>query len=338
MAHYYAQPDNPSCHDSFLDVVTNIVGILIILVVVAGLRAKNAPVHASMLDEPPSSPGQADLRNDLAAEQALRHDILHTAEQIRALGQESLARFHERDQMATLVSFLEHKIQSHRDQLDAKARREFELVQSLSEARHRLDQLERQRIALERSEPESVVIQSLPTPLSKTVDSQEVHFQLRAGRVSYIPLEKLLEQFKADALRHMHKLLEVPEFTETVGPEGGFRLRYTIQRCDVSVETQLKTGRGAYAQLKHWTLIPISSQLGEPLERALAEGSSFRQTVAALKPGKTTITLWVYPDSFDQYRALRQELYRQGFAVAGRPLPEGVPIGGAPQGSKSAAE
>ena len=42
-----AKEDAASGHDSFLDIVANIVGILIILVMVVGVRARNAPVQAS---------------------------------------------------------------------------------------------------------------------------------------------------------------------------------------------------------------------------------------------------------------------------------------------------
>jgi hypothetical protein len=151
-------------------------------------------------------------------------------------------------------------------------------------------------------------------------------------------LDRLLERFKADVRRQMYKLMDLPELTDTVGPEGGFRLRYTMERRDVSVETQVRTGQGAYVQLKQYTLIPTSSELGEPIQTALAEGSEFGQRLAGLRPGKTTITVWVYPDSFAAFRQLRKDLYGRGFAVAGRPLPDGVPIGGSPGGTKSAAE
>ena len=51
-----------------------------------------------------------------------------------------------------------------------------------------------------------------------------------------------------------------------------------------------------------------------------------------------TITLWTYPGSFDDFRKLKKELYRLGFPVAARPLPDGVPISASSQGSKSTAE
>ncbi len=55
-------------------------------------------------------------------------------------------------------------------------------------------------------------------------------------------------------------------------------------------------------------------------------------------PDRTTVTVWVYPDSFNQFRTLKAELFRRRFLTAGRPLPEGHPIGGSPDGSRSASQ
>lgn len=337
MARFRGEESNPGCHDSFLDVVTNIVGILIILVVVAGLRAKNAPVQASVVKDPRLEAAQDGLQGDLAAEQSVRQDIFHTVEQIRAIEREGLLRFQQREQLATLLAILEHKLKTHREQLDAKAREDLDLAKVLLEARQKLEQIERERQRVETSEPEPILVENYPTPLSKTVDGEETHFQLRGGRIASIPLKRLLDRFKADVQRQLYKLMDMPELSDVVGPEGGFRLRYVMERDDAPPEVQLQRGQGTYASLKQWSLIPVSNQIGEPLEAALAEGSDFRQTLASLRPG-TTVTLWVYPDSFAEFRLLRKELYRLNYPVAGRPLPEGTPIGGSPRGSKSAAE
>ena len=74
------------------------------------------------------------------------------------------------------------------------------------------------------------------------------------------------------------------------------------------------------------------------VEQALADGSQFRRVLSGFRPSKTTITIWTYPDSFAEFRRLKQQLYQLGFPTAARPLPDGVPIGGSPHGTKSAAE
>jgi hypothetical protein len=45
--------------------------------------------------------------------------------------------------------------------------------------------------------------------------------------------------------------------------------------------------------------------------------------------------MWVYPDSFAAYRALRDYLHGRDVVVAGRPLPEGVQIASSRSGSVS---
>jgi hypothetical protein len=59
--------------------------------------------------------------------------------------------------------------------------------------------------------------------------------------------------------------------------------------------------------------------------------------LSGVKPD-TTVTLWCYPDSFEGYRAIRAELHRLGIPTAGRPLPDGAPIGGSTEGSKSVVQ
>jgi hypothetical protein len=63
-----------------------------------------------------------------------------------------------------------------------------------------------------------------------------------------------------------------------------------------------------------------------------------RTILAAFDPRQATVTVWVYPDSFDQFRQIKEELYKLGFLTASRPLPDGQPITGAPQGTRSAAQ
>jgi hypothetical protein len=91
-------------------------------------------------------------------------------------------------------------------------------------------------------------------------------------------------------------------------------------------------------RLTGWQLLPVSDELGETVSEALGEGSSFRDALAHENRRTVTLTLWTYPDSFATLRAVQQELYARGFQVAVRPLPEGMPIGGSPRGTRSAAQ
>lgn len=327
--------DGPS-HDSFLDIVANIVGILIILVMVTGVRAKHVPIDT--VEDESVQAAAAALQDDAAAESSLRNDIVKTGELIGQIGRETLDRHAGRLRLAEAVGELEREIASAQEKLNAEERADFQLRQRLAESQSELDRLRLEQQVVETADDEPIVVESLPTPLSKTVDGDEIHFQLKGGRIAFIPLERLLGRFKRDAQQHAGKLLNLNEVTETVGPEGGFRLRYTLEREGASMEGHLMSGRGAYAKLSLWTLIPVSSQLGEPVDEALLPGSHFGAVVAQHDPEKTTITIWTYQDSFPEYRRLKKYLHTAGFPTAARPLPQNMPIGGAPDGTKSAAQ
>jgi len=325
-------------HDSFLDIVANIVGILIILVIVTGLRVRDATAQAASADEGLETEVAA-LEDERATAGSLRRDVLAAAARIQDLTRRRMLRQEERDGLATVVAAWEHKIRAYRDQLDAAAQAAYDLRLTLTEATARLEELRRDLSAAQAAETPAIRIESLPTPLSKPVDGEEAHFQLRGGRVAFIPLKTLLDEFKDDARRKAPKLLHQTELTDTVGPSGGFRLRYTLVRREINDETSIATGRaGMFATLKKWTLIPGSGRLGEPVDEALQPNSRFQAALADFRPDRTTITIWTYPDTFAEFRRLKRVLYDRGFLTAARPLPFDVPIGGSPQGSKSAAE
>ena len=324
-------------HDSFLDIVANIVGILIILVMVAGVRVKNFSLDTV---EPSEQIEQAQgaLLDDRALVDSVRDDVFKISDQLKYVERETGLREAERDRLAVAVEAGRHNLNTQRDQLDEASQASFDLSRKIAEADFELDRIEQRRLQLETAPARPTLVKSYPTPLSKTVDENEAHFQLRDERLVHIPLDPLVEKLKADARRKLYKLKDLPEFAETVGPEGGFRLRYTMQRKTVNPELAAVTGMtGQYAQLKRWTLIPVSNDLGETVEEALAEGSRFQTELSRLSP-ETTITIWTYADSFADFRRLKEDLYGRGYMVAARPMPHGAPIAGSPDGTKSAAQ
>jgi hypothetical protein len=332
------QPETEAVNaDSFLDIVAGVVSIMIIMVLMTGLKIKHTPIDAPLQGE--AAEVSADLMRDAQTEQTLHGDVFRVAAEIQQVQQETLLRKHQRDVLALAVASQQQTLQGTRQAIDVQANQDTALAGQLSEAAARLEQLDRQRVAIETAPATPVQIECYPTPISHTVDGHELHFQLRAGRIEIVPLDSLIEKLKADAQHKIYKLRDLPEMTEIVGPEGGFRLRYTIERVDISPEgTGAKARGGSYAQLKRWTLIPVSDDLGETVDEALAAGSQFRQALADRRAKGATVTIWTYPDSFDAFRRVKKELYGLGFPVAARPLPEGAPISGSPEGSKSAAE
>jgi hypothetical protein len=329
------QHGEPVNGDSFLDIVASVVSIMIIMVVMVGMRIKNSPVTVSV----PSNPAMKELENDVAKEKSLRADVFNLAGETQQLQQEVARRGLQRDVLATMVTAVEQTIQERRQKLDAAKQANFDLARGLSEAKFQLDQIHRQRDQVADMPAAPVVVESYPTPISRAVDGPEAHLLISNGRVVFVPLEALLQEFKSQARRQAHKLIDQSELTDTVGPIEGFQLRYTLERHDVSPDEMRTTGHGgSYVGLRRWSLVPTSNDLGEPVRLALDLGSDFRQKLKSILPGRTTITIWVYPDGFDAFREIRKELYRQNYTIAARPLPAGEPIAGSPNGSKSAAQ
>ncbi len=328
--------DQPIGSDSFLDVVTNVVGILIVLVMVVGMRIQRLPGPDASAE---AVPDDAELRQAASMAAGLEGDVLRLAGEMESLAATTANRFAERAVLAQLVSQRQHDLDQRRQQTSVATRQQLDLQRSIAAAQSRLHELDAERSRLAAAKPTKIEIQNYPTPLSQTVFGKESHFQLRGGRVAHIPLDDLIERFKQQAPQKVDRLRSQPGLTDTIGPIDGFRFRYTLERVDTPLETQLSTGQsGSYVQLYEYTLIPVSAQLGEPLAEALSPTSQFRTALSRHEAGRTTVTLWTYPDSFDEFRELRKELYRLGYQVAGRPLPFGQPIGGSPHGTKSSAQ
>ena len=83
--------------------------------------------------------------------------------------------------------------------------------------------------------------------------------------------------------------------------------------------------------------LPQPELVRESLDEALRPGSVFIRELQ-MADVKTTLTFWVYPDSYGTYRQLKEFAHAEGFTVAARPLEEGEVISASPWGSKSAGQ
>lgn len=326
-------------HDSFLDIVTNMVGILIIFVMVIGMRVKNSP--ASGEPSPQSQAAAAALEQDVAAERTARAEIAQVMAQADEITVQTELRDRQRLALVRAVAAAEQKIAGQRDELDATARAEFDLARGIEEAKDALDRLRGQLVQAQSAPAAVEVVESYPPPMSKYVEGPERHFQLRNGRLAFVPIDALLQLAKDDVQSKVRDFVGNKNLTETaniVGPEGGFRFRYTLERYDETVRVREGMARREGVRMVEWTVVPVSSELGEPVDEALRPDSAFRRAMAGSDPQQTVVTVWVYADSFESFRKVRSELHRLGYACAARPLPDAHFIAGSVHGSKSSAE
>ena len=315
--------------DSFLDVTANLVGVLIILIVLVGLRTTKAPVRVV--------PADAELdrrieqgRSEAAALRLQRDELAARLADLR----------HKQSASATAVETLETHDQraadsAHelREQLAERQELAQEQSQELAAARSRLVSLGRELDELRAgpAAPRQLVYRS---PLSRPVEAGEIHFEVRAGRATFIDLSGLVEQARIKRKSLEAQLRETGRVTAEVGPVGAFRLRLSAVREELPLRESVLHGVRFWAhdELK---LLPALDPRGEGPDQALAAGSRFDSVLARHSPNKYAVTLWTYPDSFAAFRRLRDHLHDRGYSVAARPMPMHVNIGISSNGTQS---
>ncbi len=319
----------PFSFDSFLDVVANVVGIILRLIIVAWAAGRSyhgppppappppptfEPVVALPEPTDPLAPELEGQRRALALAEARLLEETREWEGIRR------RRAAAAGEVTTLVS--------RRQDLEKEAQvvkpGEAPPALPLEEITERSRRVAAEITAL-RQAPSLKQTLRYRTPVSQALQSEELMFECKSGRASLVDVGALLEEVR-QAVRSRR---EIPsgagDFTEVTPPVGAFRLRYRVER-------DLADARLA---LTEWVAEPVTEERGETAEQALAAGSAFRKVIDSLDPQQTAVTLWAYPDSFPLYRRLRDYMHERDLVVAGRPLPDGVPIRSTRLGSAS---
>jgi hypothetical protein len=337
--------------DSFLDVVANVVGVILRLILVAWVGAKSykafqppplpalpAPEEVVVLPDP-DDPLAAELdrqRRELVAVQAQLLEQMNRYEQTQheldIARSEVTSLAAQRQELEQRQASLEQSAQDSGDGSKAVAR-------SLQEIQERRQQLTAAIESL-RQAPAAKKTLRYRTPVSRVLQSEELFMECRRGRVTVIDLGALYDEVRKVLHDQGEKLRMQREVCDVTPPVGAFRLRYVVERerelHEALVPGLAPDARASYRfSVAGWELLPIGDERGETTEQALAAGSAFRRVSDALDPQQTAVTLWVYPDSFALYRRLRDYLHDRDIVVAGRLLPEGALIAGSKRGTAS---
>ena len=354
--------------DSFLDIIANMVGILIILIVVAGLRVSHSPPPKLALRmeredsgspepvaapevaepaetiaavpvepvfvEPEENPQLEELPEELPYEpspellgriQKLEAEI-RGLEKSRGDAEAALAEVRTRQQLEQqrMVS-AEKLLATQSEDLDQRQRSLNQLSSDLFAKREQRERLHAAWVKLANTQPNVKKLQHKVTPMSRAVQGEEMHFRLSQSRIARVPLQDLVERLVNQAKRQKDWLAKFHQHQGMVGPIGGFSMQYIVER------------QGPMVSVTGFKIIPENDLKAETAEEAARLGSNFHQALQSAKPG-STLTFWVYPDSFPMFRQMQAIAHESGFNVAARPIPFGVPISGSPNGSRSAAQ
>ncbi len=329
--------------DAFLDIVANLVGILIILIVIVGAQAGAAARLSVAVDQDLQSLiNQAVIRTDRQDRDLKKLEIDN--EQLETLidQEQALARqlTDVRHQRMVELETVRQLVQQQTRDLDQRTRqalanktRQHQLTKELADVQATLVALESEA-ALTQSRKTThtttETIEHYPNPIARTVFSQEVHFRLAGGKLIWVPLDELVDTMK----QHWRLIAENKSFQktrQTVGPVGNFRLQYDLDSRGEGTQRQV--------QFRKFSLIPVDQNAGEPVDWALgASDSQWRGRLAIYPPEKTTVSIWVYPDSYQQHATVKTWLHDQGFQMASWPMEPGRLISGSPDGLKTSAQ
>lgn len=374
--------------DSFLDIVANIVGILIILIVIAGVRLsqsapeENIPVvvygpeitedqlhflhndayeaekdrvhreaerilaaRAAYEREPQidfSSQLGVPVRFAVAADPAHEQQktdqqrrLATTAEEVERLRSQYAAERNELQNLAAAVQQIEQSRHMQSQEVKRQSDEKTQLLAQLASATRTKANLDEQLVLLQREGEPAETLRHSMVPVSRLASGQEWHFEIRGGRVAFIPLDELLGELKRKVDRWAEWIAKYDTHEGVVGPIEGYSLEYKVSKQSASLADELTGGRGTFrVGIDRWELIPGTQVISETYAEAARQDSMFRSALNRCSLDDT-ITFWVYPDSFEMYQQLSQISHQLGYQVAGRPLPKDRRIGGSPDGSKS---
>ncbi len=325
----------PIGDDSFLDTIANLIGVLIMLVMIVGARSYSAAkevvsneIQAKRQEiEEPERLGMR-VASDIAEQEM---QLLYYE---RELAYRSLERMNVVDKVNVVKYEIDRQLSNTEDDSKAKLAAHLEL----SELQRQLADLVQGDVETAQEDAPPAILQHLPTPMAKTVFGQEIHVLLSDKKFSVIPWDELIETLKKEARVAASRSFSGPTISDVIGPISGFTMQYTLRNQSGVMSDGTSTRMGRLVELDKFILQPSPSVRKESLEETLGPGGQIRTELSYYRDKNVTITVWVYPDSFAEFRALKERVFPDGYLCAARPLPFGVPIGASPNGTSSTAQ
>lgn len=329
----------PGGEDSLLDVIANLVGVLIILVAIASAASRQHVLR------------EAAAKNEAATGLAAAREELDRAGQLAGSSEQALRELERQTILAEAATQqlegLRHQLLLGRELALRELRRRAGLAESeagetelarqeVVSLKAELTRLEERQAARGAARPELRELVHYPTPIAKTVFSDEVHFRLRAGQIDFLPISGLMELMKT-RLRSAEPREIAESLTGQVGPLESYRLHYWLDASPAGPPGP-NGPQGVLVELKRFELDPLPGHAGEPVATALEDGSRFWTRLGRMRPERTTVSLWVYPDSYPEFLQLRDALRERGYQTAAWPLLESQKVTGGRDGMRTTAQ
>ena len=335
--------------DSFLDIIANVIGIIIrmILVVWVGARSYQAlqlppepiPEAVPPLTKPVSHPLQQEIVEHRKNLQVAKDKLVRHMQNLESVRKQSTKEELEIASLRDKAKEIRMEIGSISSLTKQQVDRQQILGTKMSDIRQRSQTLLDDIRKLDKLPTAKGKIY-YRTPLSRPVNSEELFFECQNGKVTFLDMDAFLDEILGRLKEHGNTLKTRWQVDARTGPIGAFRVHYVVARKKtlfdraVGVGGPAQDGGFSYG-LRKLEVEPILPNRGETVQQALHPQSEFRQIVDFVDPRQAVVTFWVYPDSFGLYRQLRDYMYQRGVEVAGRPLPRGVLIEASQSGTAS---
>lgn len=336
--------------DSFLDVVANLVGIFLILIIIVGSQAKSAVTAARSLtaanaekpENDTASSSELEVRKKLAQAEAASRQALQEMgaleQKLEANRFELAYRRKELEHSTLQIELIEKKLKEERSRMSAEERDSISAQVELKSLQDQRKQIQSEIEQLELAPDNVEVVENIPSPKARKASIDEIEFRLKGGRVLYVPMLDIQKDVVRDIEQAARELQGRSEIIRSVGPLRGYKVHYRLymeEKHVVAANGQAGVIRKPEADMQ---LEPVDDDAGELVEDALAHDSNMFRLLQEHPASAATVTLWVYSDSFGQFRKLRDALYKKGYLVAARPLPDGQPIGASTKGERSVGQ
>ena len=337
--------------DSFLDVIANLVGVLIILVVATALRVKNAPDADVSSDGPVAEtlPADPPITVYFAADAplppihtpepepdaALIAEVARLTETVRSVpAATDLATLRKRVIAAERAaeSVAQPPLFAATLDLSTHEQTAAALRSAIAETAAETDAIGQRlsAIALAEDEPQSLVHEIRPITRQVTASDRELVVVLREDHVAVVPLHELSKRAVNSISSRMRGGMRVNPMTGTVGPLDGFVASYIVRRGGSSpIDDLISGGSGLDVTI---FFDPTADAVWLPIRDALAGSTPVSQQIA--QPG-TVVTAFVYDDSFAASRLLTEFAQQIGRRLALRPIRGDLPVSASTSGTRS---
>ncbi len=323
--------DGGQSFDSLLDTMTNVVGILVIVLVVTLLGVRDA-VRRIEWEIPDISEAKLQEYRDLANVKEQKLDVNKASiEELQAV----LAKLRQLEQeiaelrKALALDTPEEQIAEYRKRLEELLKQKQKLEEETEKNKDQVERLRKRIASLPQSNPSATKVIRMPRPRSAPPGSTCVWFICRNNRIGRLDQEALLKEAQRRIASSKY-LLAVRERGRIKKVSSGKRKRHSILREAANWvldpkkleeyftrknigDRDFRLSLELHPTLRTERLVAtLRKEAGEDVEKLSSSISRYKTVVRNLDKNKQYARFVVWPDSFEVYVKAREIIEKEG--------------------------